>query len=292
MIQDNLRFCLLKSYDSLREALVDIFSTSSGQLKKYRIKKNILERPVVFQQEIEIPLDLANGHLIGPCYIGPTIQVLFENESMIVLNKPYDIHCHPLCYCETNNCLSFLRMNNFLGEEVNSSVHERGLLYRLDYVTSGVLMYIKRQEVYDHYRSQFHQLAKQKVYLAIVRGNCSLNGEFIHYLYPFGPKGERMHVSEMALPDANLGKIGITSLRYSHQHNVTLVKVSLYTGIRHQIRAQLAHLGYPILGDLLYGGEQERRVYLHAYRYQIDNYVAQAVEAPLFDNFFDLDGGL
>ena len=81
--------------------------------------------------------------MIYPDYEGPDIEVLFENDDVIILNKPPNIHSHPLKYSEQDNCLSFLRQqlkNNKM--DVNKKSYDKGLLYRLDYVTSGVLFFI------------------------------------------------------------------------------------------------------------------------------------------------------
>src|SRR5690606_20852359 len=79
----------------------------------------------------------------------------------------------------------------------------------------------------------------------------------------------------------------LTSLK----NNLTLVMVVLKTGIRHQIRAQLSTLGFPILGDTLYGGSESDRIYLHSWLYQWD-FVVRDNDAELFSNFLALDSAL
>ena len=74
------------------------------------------------------------------------------------------------------------------------------------------------------------------------------------------------------------------------------LKIELITGVRHQIRSQLEGLGFPILGDDLYGGRVYSRLMLHAYKYEFsfhDNgdYTIEAPTPDLFDDFLDLDGG-
>ena len=72
---------------------------------------------------------------------------------------------------------------------------------------------------------------------------------------------------------------------------VSLVLVNLKTGLRHQIRAQLSFLGFPILGDELYGGRKAERVFLHALRYEFSDIVEDS-NAELFNIFFDLNRAL
>lgn len=67
---------------------------------------------------------------------------------------------------------------------------------------------------------------------------------------------------------AELAELEVQKLSFNERTNRSLLQVSLKTGLRHQIRVQLAHLGYPLIGDELYGGESSSRLHLHAYRYQ------------------------
>jgi 23S rRNA pseudouridine1911/1915/1917 synthase len=68
----------------------------------------------------------------------------------------------------------------------------------------------------------------------------------------------------------------------------SLLMIELKTGLRHQIRAQLSYLGFPILGDELYGGNKAERLYLHAWRYEWSEFVEDN-HMDLFDRFFDLN---
>ena len=80
------------------------------------------------------------------------------------MDKPANLFVHPLVYDEKNNCLSFLRTYKpaYLG--VNSKNYDRGLLYRLDFETSGVLVYVKNEIAYQYLRENFKTIAKKKTY--------------------------------------------------------------------------------------------------------------------------------
>ena len=244
-----------------------------------------------------MPIDLVNKFLIYPDYEGPDIEVLFENDDVIILNKPPNIHCHPLKYSEKDNCLSFLRQqfkNNKM--DVNKKSYDKGLLYRLDYVTSGVLFFIKNESLFNELRNNFNQIVKEKYYLAIVEGD--FNREGIHKsIFTFKEKkGRKVVIKKSKLLKNEKffeGILSIKKIHFNRDNDISIVMVKLETGIRHQIRVQLSTLGHPILGDELYGGKPSKRVYLHAYSYKIPIY-GQSIkgvsrQAQLFDLFFDMD---
>jgi len=238
--------------------------------------------------------------MIYPIYDGPSVHVLYEDPHCIIINKPPNIHSHPLKYKEQDNCLSFLRRNSFFEAlKVNRSNMDRGLLYRLDYGTSGVLILLKDEKNYSYLRENFNNLVKEKQYLAIVSGHLEEDCEHTSYLRPSLKHGRKMVVSDYEerkfSKDSKKGKIFVKKVNYNYEKNCSLVLIKLKTGLRHQIRAQLSHLGYPILGDELYGGHSSSRIFLHAFYYEVPlksgmKIKGLARDAHLFEEFFDLDG--
>ena len=134
---------------------------------------------------VEVPLNLFNNLLINPNFCGEKPNIIFEDEHLIVLHKPVGIHNHPLSYLENDNCLSYLRETDPKNRALFTDVerYDRGLLYRLDYLTSGLLIFSKRDGEVDLYR----QKQGNKFYLAICEGkikdNFSLEN-FIAYQLP------------------------------------------------------------------------------------------------------------
>ncbi len=193
------------------------------------------------------------------------MEILFENEHFLILNKLAGIHSVPLEYSDTRNCLSFL-IQNKRWDVLNTNVTkmERGLLHRLDLGTSGVLMFAKSDSVYTDIRKNFHELSKEKNYFAIVENRFTHNGFHQHYLEAHLAKGKKMRVVSNS---DQLAQMEATLVDYNEVDNLSLVKLSLITGVRHQLRVQLSALGYPILGDELYGGSVSDRLYLHAHTY-------------------------
>ncbi len=237
--------------------------------------------------------------MICPSYDGLEMEVLYEDSKCIILNKSPGIHSHPLKYNERDNCLSFLRKRGYFEAlKVNIDNMDRGLLYRLDYGTSGVLVLVKDELDYSHLRDNFNNLVKEKCYLSIVEGRFKSDGEYTSFFRPSLKHGKKMvvsdHLEKKFLKETKKGKVLIKSIHYNTEKNFSLLMIKLKTGLRHQIRAQLSHLGYPILGDELYGGSSSLRIFLHAFYYEIPLgggmiIKGKARNAYLFEKFFDLD---
>ena len=287
---DKILLSFLSSYDSLSQALQSTFGMPKKWYKKYGLKKKELIRPVKAKELIHIPLDLVNHRRINPNYSGPPIETIYEDQDFLVLNKPPGIHGHPLLNSDQKNCLSFLRrIGKWECLNILANKHERGLLYRLDSGTSGVLVLLKSEENLIYLRSHFTSTVKEKIYWAITSGRANIEGIHEHYLVGSGEKKSVMQIK-------NAGQKSILEIlnsRYIKDKNVTFHQIKLATGVRHQIRAQLAFLGHPILGDTLYGGELAERIFLHAYSYNLvlknKQYQFVARNAFLFDFFLDLN---
>src|SRR5690606_6892948 len=164
---------------------------------------------------------------------------------------------------EKDNLLVFLRQYNYLLLDVNKDSYDRGFLFRLDYETSGLCFYAKSDELYKFVRTHFLDVAKKQEYYATVEGKLEVGEEkrLASHLAPYGERGHLMRVIEGKEPNAFLS---YKSLAYCQKENISLLVIQLETGMRHQIRAQLSSVGYPILGDFLYGGREAPRLFLHA----------------------------
>jgi 23S rRNA pseudouridine1911/1915/1917 synthase len=294
--------CSLVERGGLKDYLRNDLHFSLGQIKKHGPSPHDLHRPVKEKQEIELSLDLRNGKEINPRYEGPEISILFEDENLLAISKPPFIHNYPLKYSERDNCLSYLRSQypKFAEiNQVNSSDMERGLLYRLDFGTSGVLIFLKNEDLYHELRKTFALAVKRKVYLAIVCGNIEEKGRLSHHLRATGTKGHKMalcHEGDVSQEKSFFADCFYTKLDYSTEKDLSLIQVEIKTGVRHQIRAQFALNGNPLFGDELYGGKEGERLFLHAYHYEIkvedQLYSIKDPEAELFGGFFDLNSSL
>lgn len=264
--KNSTQYCLLDSTSSVENFLKEDFHCSSNRLKKF-FEKSFLNKSLKAHAVLDLPIDFVNDGEINPVYEGPSIEVVFEDENFFVMKKPHNLFVHPLSYSEKNNCLSFIRTVRPDLLKVNKEGYDRGLLYRLDFETSGVLVYVKNDSVYRFLRENFKGIAKKKIYHCLVEGECKLSGKFTHYFSSGEEKGKRVLVKDHG--EHNEGSLKLTPVRYLPGADVTLMEVELFQGLRHQIRAQLAHLGFPIRGDIFYGGKAAQRLYLNASKYEI-----------------------
>ncbi|EQC45445.1 RluA family pseudouridine synthase [Bacteriovorax sp. Seq25_V] len=281
------KFCSINSYHSIKELLNQELHFSAALLKKH-LPKKFLEKSVRAQDEIELPLDLVNNNFINPRYEGNEIQVIFEDQDFIVLNKPAGIHGHALEYSEDITVLNFLRSYKnlkFLAGKSDNS--ERGLLYRLDFETSGVLIFVKDESLHRELRENFSSLMKEKTYLALIEGKLEIDREVRNYLQGSSSKGA-------VVKEDLSGQLCIAHMKTVKViGDKTLVEVNLQTGFRHQIRVQLALLGHPIVGDSLYGAQSASRMFLHALKYSLEcrgeKRTFYALEDKLFCDFLNTD---
>lgn len=284
-----IKFCSLDSYDSYYQAIKETLSASTNQLKKNGIKKNTSS--VKSRGEVEVPIDLVNHLGINPRYTGALPRIL-SDERFLVLVKPEKIHTHPLSYSESDNILSYLRSMGYQAViQTNIENYDRGILYRLDYETSGILVCAKSLEDYEFVRDNFKSLVKEKIYLAIVEGCIKDSISFENHITASSHKGQKMIVTDGPVN----ARIDIEPLEA--RDNQSLIKIKLHEGHRHQIRCQLAANGHSIIGDKLYSGPEGKRLYLHCLSYQLEiegkeyAFFDEKGESLFFD-FFNLNGEL
>lgn len=282
-------FTWIEEQDSLKDALKSTLGSSGQQIKKFYSSKE-QSRKVRAKETVNLPIELVNYMQINPEYVGPEITILFENKDYIAVHKPPGIHCHPHHYEDKNTVLNFLvQIQKWDAVLVNENSYDRGLLYRLDQDTSGVLVLAKNEKALKLIRGDFATAMKRKFYWAIVQGEFDQEGIWTHYFKGTGAKGVKQKVFDYQEAEAHEGTLKVKNL--VSKDGVSLVLINLRTGLRHQIRAQLAHLGFPILGDELYGGKKAERLFLHAYRYEFSETI-EDTDPELFELFFDLHSAL
>lgn len=218
------------------------------------------------------------------------LDLLYEDNELAVFNKP-----------------SGVPATRHLGQESGTAVHfalqthpqlpfpdslERGLLHRLDTGTSGALAFAKTEASYLHFRKIWNQSVR-KIYRAQSRGALHelppLPHEILLELGHDAKSSKKMRVID---PKLNVSiSEQLRRIRGKPQPAKTLLvqasslpdsridlEIQIKTGVLHQIRAHLAYLGLPLLGDTLYRGEESSRLWLHAWRLEIEGRV---IEAPL-----------
>jgi 23S rRNA pseudouridine1911/1915/1917 synthase len=282
-VETEIEWSPLEDHASGEALLKTVFKASGQQIKKYSFNRKWLATPVRAQALIRLPLALVNAKEIWPWVDHEGAEILFENNDFLVLHKPAGIHTHPLAYEATPNLVSWLAVVRPLVTQVNRAALDRGCLWRLDRETSGLVLYAKADDVYQRIRQNFPTSFKKKYYWAIVEGNPGTKKDLTHHLAGSGPGGERVRVDSKG----QLAQLDFETIM-SHE-NKSLVLINLKSGLRHQIRVQMAEIGFPLLGDEFYGGTPAERLFLHCWRYEMNEDVFEDNKAELFESFFDLN---
>jgi 23S rRNA pseudouridine1911/1915/1917 synthase len=189
------------------------------------------------------------------------IRVLFADEALLILDKLAGIPSIALRHDETDTVPNFLLAH--FPETATASPHplEAGVVHRLDTSTSGLLIVARTSFAYTALRKAFQSHTVEKQYLALVEGQLHQKGQRESWLTPEGKRGKRMR--EGVPGEGQRACTIYAPLELFPQH--TLLRLTIPTGVRHQIRVQLATLGHPIVGDVLYGStERGTRLCLHA----------------------------
>jgi len=192
------------------------------------------------------------------------LDVLFEDDDLIVINKPADLTVHPGAgqreHTLVNALLSHCTTLSGIGGK-----ERPGIVHRLDKETSGCLVVAKNDIAHRELSKQFAARTVEKIYLALVAGKLRKPTGVIEENIGRHPvQRKRMNVSSKR---GRAAKTEYRVIRSSDQ--ASLVECRLHSGRTHQIRVHLHHLGHPVLGDKIYAPRFAKnfpRQMLHAWR--------------------------
>lgn len=191
------------------------------------------------------------------------IKVIYEDESLLVVDKPAGMVVHPGAGNKKGTLVhALLGLGTTLSSGDARTKDRPGIVHRLDKETSGLLIVAKTNEAHRKLQDQFESRTVMKVYTAFVSGRVSFDEGHIEDPLSRHPKIRR----KMAVSKEDTAKEALTKYRVLERFaHSTLLKVRILTGRTHQIRVHLAHLGHPVLGDELYGKKESApRLCLHA----------------------------
>lgn len=189
--------------------------------------------------ELDLPVDTST---IADAAEDIPLDILFEDEHMMVINKPPGLIVHPGAGIRNGTLLNALLHHHTALQDIPRA----GIVHRLDKDTSGIMVVAKTLAAHTHLIRQMQERSIHRQYLALVYGHL-IAGKTIETGFGRDPHNR---LKMAVLP---FGKPAITSFtvfkKYPH---LSLLQVQLHTGRTHQIRVHLTHINHPIVGDPIY----------------------------------------
>ena len=261
-----------------RARLKALFDEGAVRVDGKRARKGVA---LCAGQRVEVEVPDATAAAVPDAALA--LAVLWEDESLVFVDKAAGVPSQPLRPGETGTVANALlaRYPDMAG--AGQDEREAGLCHRLDVETSGVLLAARTRAVWEAVRAAFgREGAVDKRYLALVAGGLADEGEID---LPLAHRGD--HVRPAL--DGEDGRPARSSFEVqARAGSAALVRVRLHTGVLHQVRAHLAAVGAPIVGDTAYGGPADEggRFFLHAQSLELEHPVTKRrlrVEAPAPD---------
>ncbi len=260
-------------------------------------------RVILNGKQVKLAKKLKNGDLLEIFYNDPPpvelepeamdLDILFENQHCLVINKPQGLVVHPGCGHSSGTLVNgLLYYVKDLQQDFPEEPIRPGIVHRLDRDTSGVLVAAKSRKAQDFLCRQFRERKVKKQYLAIVKGTLPAISGRIDTRITRDPLNRKRYTCSMSRGKRAVTKYRVLKNFGSH----SLVSLRPLTGRTHQLRVHMLYLDCPILGDSLYypGSASHSELMLHAYRLLITlpgEKKAGEFRAPLPRRFKELLAG-
>jgi 23S rRNA pseudouridine1911/1915/1917 synthase len=249
--------------------LLDFLELSRSQIQKnikaglILVNNEIVKTGYILKADDEITLlDIVEDRDLF-IYEKLDLDILYEDEDIIVINKPTNLVTHPALGTNEVTLVSALIANDI---KLSKSDDENrpGVVHRLDKDTTGAIILTKTNKAYELFKLMFQNKEIHRTYHLITNGVIKEDEGIIEA--PIArDKKDRTRQSI-----ANDGREAITKFRVLERfQNNTYVEAKLLTGRTHQIRVHFKYINYPVLGDPVYGLKNNQSgQYLHAYKLQ------------------------
>lgn len=261
-LYEHHRFEVAKGQQSLRidKFLMNVIeNTTRNKIQKAADSGNIFVNDVAVKSNYKVkPNDVVRVMLEHPPYEhllkgeNIPIDIVFEDEQVLVVNKPAGMVVHPGHGNYSGTLVNALAYH-FDNLPMNSS-ERPGLVHRIDKDTSGLLVVAKTEHAMNHLTKQFAEKTSEREYVAIVWGNIEEESGTIE------GNIDRHQTNRMQMavyPDGEKGKPAVTHYKVIERLGyVTVVSCKLETGRTHQIRVHMKYIGHTLFNDERYGGDQ------------------------------------
>ncbi|MDH5795987.1 MAG: RluA family pseudouridine synthase [Anaplasmataceae bacterium] len=264
VVDDNVRIDrYIKYIINISQSLLEkMFRKKDILVNKDRISSSdkVNNGDVIYIKRFILKFNInGNSNVFIPVNLKEKINILYENEYFLVLDKEYGM---PV---QGGNKIKYSIDRIFNSNSENKFY----LVHRLDKNTTGILLIAKTQIYARFLIEKFYNRSIHKAYYAVVHNKPKKKSFFIKKNIS---KKVFNGIEKMAV-DIN-GLEAITEVHLISTNNeVSFLKIIIHTGRKHQIRVHLADEGLPILGDSKYGiNDNEKRMFLHAYQVNFDEY--------------------
>jgi 23S rRNA pseudouridine1911/1915/1917 synthase len=176
------------------------------------------------------------------------LDILYEDDYLLILNKPAGIPIHPSSNNYTNTLSNYVAY--YLENKGINGIH---VITRLDKNTSGICVFAKNEYIQELFIRKKDKIKFQKEYLCIVNGILKKDHDIIEL--PIARKKDTIILREVNL-NGDYAKTEYFTLKRFYEKNYSVAKVILHTGKTHQIRVHMSHIGHTLLGDDLYASEE------------------------------------
>jgi 23S rRNA pseudouridine1911/1915/1917 synthase len=268
-----IEFTVPNKHSGLR--LDRFLALSLPQFSRARLQELIRQGAVTWQGKIPRPrVEVCAGDVVRltepepePIEAQPEeipLQILFEDDDLLVVNKPAGLVVHPGAGNQEHTLVNALLHHCAILSGIGGK-QRPGIVHRLDKQTSGAMAVAKNDATHQELSRQFADREITKIYLTLVTGSFRRSHGTIDASIGRHP----IHRKKMAVNPEH-GRSARTDYRVlKTAGGVSLVECTLHSGRTHQIRVHLHHLGHPVLGDSLYGRNRQMaapRQMLHSWK--------------------------